>query len=91
MNPVIPTFEVGMEIAFCENNAQNSGSGIITRIVRPGERENAYQTIQGAFDPAMEVLYEIESNSAKLPFLVKESTMWKSRGTVRQINDDWRT
>jgi hypothetical protein len=57
----IPIFEVGMNIAFCENNAQHSGSGTITRIITPGERGTAYRTLQRAFEPEMEVLYEVES------------------------------
>jgi hypothetical protein len=83
---LIPIFEVGMNIAFCENNAQHSGSGIITRIITPSERGNAYRTLQRAFEPEMEVLYEVESNSVKLPHLIKESTMWKAQGTARRSN-----
>jgi hypothetical protein len=86
MDYVIPAFDVGMQIAYCENEAQNSGSGTITRIVKPGEKGNAYQTLQGAFDPDMEVRYEIESNSVKVPVLVKESAMWKTEGTLRRNN-----
>ena len=73
-----------MNIASCENNAQHSGSGTITRIITPGERDNAYRTLQGTFEPEMEVLYEVESNSVKLPQLIKESTMWKAQGTARR-------
>ncbi len=54
---VVPKFAVGTHVGFCDNLAQVSGSGKVVRIIKPGERGNAYRTLQGALDPDMEVLY----------------------------------
>ncbi len=38
MDYAIPAFDVGMNIAFCDDTAKDSGSGTIARIVKPGEK-----------------------------------------------------
>jgi hypothetical protein len=81
---VIPAFEIGMHVAFCDSVAQASGSGRITRIIKPGQRGNEYRSLLGAFDRNMEVLYEIENDTGTLPTLTKESTMWKISGTLQR-------
>jgi hypothetical protein len=83
-----PAFEVNMQVAFCDNSAKISGSGKIIRVILPGEKDNAYSTHLGAFDPDVEILYELESD-VFLPLgkrFVKESMMWKIKGTL-QRND----
>jgi hypothetical protein len=81
---VIPAFEIGMHVAFCDSVAQASGSGKIVRIIKPGQRGNEYRSLLGAFDRNMEVLYEIENDTGMLPTLTKESTMWKISGTLQR-------
>jgi hypothetical protein len=65
---VVPVFKLGASVTFCDNESQVSGSGNVTRIIKPaGERGNAYRTLQGALDPNMEVLYEIDTLEATTP------------------------
>ncbi len=81
MDYVIPAFTLGAEVSFCDNQAQVSGSGRITRVIRPGEKGNAYHTLLGALDPDIEVLYEIDSVAISRPGYngwIRESMMWKT-------------
>jgi hypothetical protein len=83
---VVPKFAMSTHVGFCDNLAQLSGSGKVVRIIKPGERGNAYRTLQGALDPDMEVLYEIDTIAATMPGYkgwVRESLMWKTKGAKR--------
>jgi hypothetical protein len=61
---VVPKFKLGTQVIFCDNEAHVSGGGKITKVIKPGERGNHYRSLMGAFDPEMEVLYEIDTVAA---------------------------
>ncbi len=88
MDYVIPAFALGAEVAFCDNEAQVSGAGRVIRIIKPGEKGNAYRTLLGALDPDIEVLYEIDTVAASLPGYrggwIRESMMWKTKDTKKR-------
>ena len=64
---VLPAFETGMHVMFCDSKTAKSGSGVISRIIKPGEQGNPYRSLQGASDPANEVLYELDSGASAIP------------------------
>ena len=85
---VVPKFALGTHVGFCDNQAQVSGSGKVVRIIKPGERGNAYRTLQGALDPDMEVLYEVDTVAATMPGYrgwIRESLLWKTKGERRAV------
>ncbi len=85
---VVPKFAKDTHVGFCDNQAQVSGSGRVVRIIKPGEIGNAYRTLQGALDPDMEVLYEIDTVVATTPGYrgwIRESMMWKTKGGQRAV------
>ncbi len=87
MDYVVPAFALGVEVSFCDNAAQVSGSGRITRVIRPSEKGNAYHTLLGALDPDIEVLYEIDSVAISRPGYsgwIRESMMWKSKDAKKR-------
>ena len=87
MDYVIPAFALGAEVAFCDNVAQVSGAGRVIRVIKPGEKGNAYRTLLGALDPDIEVLYEIDTVAAALPGYrgwIRESMMWKTKDTKKR-------
>jgi hypothetical protein len=78
----LPAFDKGMKVAFCDHNAQASGSGTITRIIRPGSVSS--HSVMGSLDPSLEIRYEIQSGSGLVT--ATESTMWKTVGTMQRNN-----
>jgi hypothetical protein len=85
---VTPRFKLGARVTFCDNEPKLSGSGIVTRVIKPGEKGNSYRTLQGAFDPNMEILYEIDTVASTTPGhkgWIRESMMWKTKGETKPI------
>ena len=80
---VLPVFEIGSRVMFCDTKMAKSGSGVITRIIKPGDHGNPYRSLLGALDLDMEVMYELDSGSTAAGW-VRESTMWKAWGTTQR-------
>jgi hypothetical protein len=80
----LPAFEMGMNVAFCDHSAQLSGSGKVTRII-PSSSTTSHSQL-GGLDPTMETHYEIQGENGQSPFVVPESTMWKTEGTMQRNN-----
>jgi hypothetical protein len=84
---VVPKFQIGTQVTFCDNEAHVSGGGKITKVIKPGERGNHYRSLLGAFDPEMEVLYEIDTVAATQPGhtgWIRESVMWKTKDSKKR-------
>ncbi len=84
---VVPKFQLGDNVTFCDNEAHVSGGGMISKVIKPGERGNPYLTLLGAFDPDSEVLYKIDTVAATQPGhtgWMRESVMWKAKDSKKR-------